>query len=386
MIAGPSRAASTLCWRWAKSSRPALEAKGPSFPPGFLAMFCADAGRPELALDRCAAAPEANAQDWRIFGPRARLHLAAGRTDDAIADAAASLGLVYFQPAPHFLLGQAQGRLRQYEAAARSFSVAVSQAPGLLPAREALAETYARFLNKPEQAAVHRAQVMKMRDFRNITKVDPETIETLRPENRPVFPARPGANTPDARAPVIVVSGLPRSGTSMLMQALAAGGVTLLTDGKRTPDDDNPRGYNEFEPATRLADDSSWIACARGQAAKIVLPLLSHLPRGEAYRILLIQRELHEVLLSQAAMLQRLGRRVSTPRPRALAARYASQEGIVARFLARRPGIGVLPLDYAAVLSDPLGTARQIAAFLGQAFAEEACAVAIEPALRRQRA
>jgi tetratricopeptide (TPR) repeat protein len=362
----------------------AVEAQGSTLDDSFLAEFYAGAGDTERAFAHCAKALQDEPQDWRTLALRSRLHLAADRAEDAIADAAASLGLVYLQPGVHLLLGQAQGRAGQYEAAAQALTVAVTQAPGLLQAQEALAELYARFLDMPERAAWHRAQAMRLRESRTLTTIDPETIPTLRLANRPVFPDRPGAAAVDGRAPVIVVSGLPRSGTSMLMQALAAGGIKLLTDGLRIADEDNPRGYHEYEPATRLAEDSAWIASARGRAVKIVLPLLPHVPRGEFYRVLLIQRDLREVLLSQTQMLQRLGRRPSTLRPRALAAQYTGQERSVLGFLSARPGIGVLPLDYATVLADPNATAARIAAFLGGAFDEAACAAAIAPAFRRQ--
>jgi hypothetical protein len=182
----------------------------------------------------------------------------------------------------------------------------------------------------------------------------------------------------------VVVAGLPRSGTSMMMQALAAGGVPALTDGLRKADEDNPRGYLEYEKATRLAEDATWLADARGHAVKIVLTLLPHLPRGEAFRIVLIQRGLREVLASQAAMLQRLGRRTAGLAPQALAAQYMAQERMVLAFLESRRGIGVLPLHYDAVLADPGGTARAIGEFLGGDFDEAACAAAIDPSLRRQ--
>ena len=359
---------------------------GGVMPASFLAGFYAGAGRTDLALSSADTALQDDPTDWRVLSLRARLHLAAGRPEAAIADAAASLGLVYFQPATHALLAQAQIQQGQHEAAAQALHVAITQAPGLMVAHEALADLCTKFLDQPEQAAWHRAQATRLRDRRNVEKIDPDTIPNLRPENRPVFAARPGAVAPDGRDAVVVVAGLPRSGTSMLMQAMAAAGVSLLTDGQRAADEDNPRGYHEYEPATRLAEDSAWIAAARGRAVKIVLPLLPHLPRGEAYRVLLIQRDLREVLASQARMLQRRGRRPSSLRPRALAAQYISQERIVLNFLQSRPGIGVLPLDYDLVLRDPHGTAQRIAAFVVGAFDAAACAAAIEPGLRRQHA
>ena len=105
---------------------------------------------------------------------------------------------------------------------------------------------------------------------------------------------------------VIVVTGLPRSGTSMVMQMLAAGGVAVLADDERLPDENNPRGYLEYEPAKRIVSDASWVETARGQAVKIVAPLVRHLPRGESappYLVVHMRRPIDEVVASQRTML-----------------------------------------------------------------------------------
>ena len=107
---------------------------------------------------------------------------------------------------------------------------------------------------------------------------------------------------------IIIVSGLPRSGTSLMMQMLASGGIEVLTDNLRTADADNPRGYYEFEKVKQIERDSSWLPQARGKAVKMVSQLLYHLPAGERYRVLFLERDLGEVLLSQEKMLRRLGR------------------------------------------------------------------------------
>ena len=95
-------------------------------------------------------------------------------------------------------------------------------------------------------------------------------------------------------APVVVVSGLPRSGTSMLMNMLAAGGLELLSDGARAADEDNPHGYFELERVMALADepDPSWLHAARGKGVKIISHLLKHLPRENDYRVILVERDL----------------------------------------------------------------------------------------------
>jgi hypothetical protein len=103
---------------------------------------------------------------------------------------------------------------------------------------------------------------------------------------------------------VIIVAGLPRSGTSMMMRILEAGGVPALTDGVREADVSNPRGYYEFEPVKRTKADPSWLSSAPGKAVKMVYRLLYDLPPNYNYRVLLMQRTLMEVLSSQRAMLQ----------------------------------------------------------------------------------
>ena len=114
---------------------------------------------------------------------------------------------------------------------------------------------------------------------------------------------------------IIIVSGLPRSGTSLLMQMLAAGGITVITDKLRTADADNPRGYYEFELVKKIKQDASWLPQVRGKAVKMISQLLYDLPGNESYRVILMERDLDEVLVSQEKMLERLGR-TAAPRRR----------------------------------------------------------------------
>src|SRR6476619_350258 len=110
------------------------------------------------------------------------------------------------------------------------------------------------------------------------------------------------------RPEIIVVSGLPRSGTSLMKQMLDRGGIAAMTDGARAADTDNPRGYYELEKVKRLKQDASWLPEARGKAVKMVSQLLYDLPPNERYRIIFMERDLDETLLSQEKMLERLGR------------------------------------------------------------------------------
>ena len=185
--------------------------------------------------------------------------------------------------------------------------------------------------------------------------------------------------------PIIVVSGLPRSGTSMLMRMLAAGGVELVVDGARPADTDNPLGYFELERVKRIDrdPDKRWLYAARGKALKVVSPLLRHLPRGHRYRVVLVLRALEEVIASQRQMLARRGEPDPGDDARSLEL-YTHHLDDVRRMLGGRAEIEWIELRHAETLADPLASARRLCAFLGRGDAE-AMARAVDPALHRNR-
>lgn len=186
-------------------------------------------------------------------------------------------------------------------------------------------------------------------------------------------------------APVTIVSGLPRSGTSMMMQMLAAGGLPVLMDDQRPPDENNPRGYYEYAPVRRLPQgDTTWVTQAQGYAVKVVSALLPQLPASYTYRVILMQRALPEVLRSQAAMRVRLGAG-ETPDEELLLTEYA-QHLFRLRLWLKRQGWPLLEVDYAVALDDPAQTARAVADFLGGGLDVAAMAAVIDPTLYHQRA
>ena len=171
-----------------------------------------------------------------------------------------------------------------------------------------------------------------------------------------------------------MVSGLPRSGTSMLMQMLAAGGMPVLTDGLRQADEDNPWGYFEYEPVKRSATDVAWVTDAVGKAVKVVHLLLPSLPAEYLYRVLFIRRDIGQVLASQRRMLQRAGRRGAVMPDEQLARVFDDQVKRVTQWVGRRDNMVMLPLEYRAVLDDPPAAARQINQCLGGHLDEAAMA------------
>jgi hypothetical protein len=180
---------------------------------------------------------------------------------------------------------------------------------------------------------------------------------------------------------VIVVSGLPRSGTSMMMQMLAAGGMPVLTDDARPADADNPRGYFELERAKRLADDATWLTAAEGHAVKIVSALLPALPVGPRWDVLFMVRPLPAVLASQAVMLRRRGEADAVSEAD-MAAHFERHVARVRAELAARSDVRWLDVAYDAVLAAPAARATEVAAWLGPGLDVAAMAAAVEPVLR----
>ena len=186
--------------------------------------------------------------------------------------------------------------------------------------------------------------------------------------------------------PIVVVSGLPRSGTSMAMKMLDAGGVEVVTDGLRTPDEDNPRGYYEDERVKDLGTtaDSVWLRQARGKAIKIISFLLKDLPSDNNYKVLFMERELSEVLASQQKMLVNRGESSTTEDP-LMRALYVEHLRHVKFLVGYRRHFDALFVDYRRALADPRSEAQRVNLFLGGHLDERAMVEVIDPELYRNR-
>lgn len=189
-------------------------------------------------------------------------------------------------------------------------------------------------------------------------------------------------------APVTIVSGLPRSGTSVTMQMIHAGGIPALTDEIRTADVDNPHGYYEFEPVKQTKKDSSWLAQAGGKVVKMVHLLLLDLPLNPAvpYRVVMTQREADEVLASQGKMLQRLGKTGGALPAEQMKKIYEQQlTKVMAHLTANPQAFVVTTVSYNDMLADPAKTAKTVNTFLGGILDEAKMAAAVDPTLYRNR-
>lgn len=183
---------------------------------------------------------------------------------------------------------------------------------------------------------------------------------------------------------VTVVSGVPRSGTSLLMQMLAAGGVDPLTDRVRRPDADNPRGYFEYEAVKRLPESADWVSGARGSAVKVIHLLVPRLPTSCVYRLVLVRRDWDEVLASQAAMLERAGGSASDLPSDRLVAVFEQQLEDVTRWAASHE-VAVLELVHGDVLSAPDACAATLDTFLGGGLDRDEMSGAVDRTLHRQK-
>ncbi len=183
---------------------------------------------------------------------------------------------------------------------------------------------------------------------------------------------------------IVVVSGLPRSGTSLMMQMLDHGGIPAMTDELRTADRDNPRGYFEFERVKQIKNDCSWLPQARGKAVKMVSQLLYDLPASEAYRIIFMRRELDEILVSQEKMLQRLNR--PTPDRNILSEAFTLHLDRLFAWLPQQGQMRTLMVSYNLLLAEPETQSKRIAQYLDNRPRADNMRASIDPSLYRNRA
>jgi tetratricopeptide (TPR) repeat protein len=295
----------------------------------------------ELELD-----PE-SAASWHGLG---LAQLRNGLPEQALDSLLHSVGLLYHAPFAHHHLGEALHALGEYERAAEAFEVALRMAPGLNRSRQWLERLYRDHLARPDKAA-----------------------------------AVAGAIRSNVQGQITVVSGLPRSGTSMMMQMLGEGGMALFTDGVRQPDESNPRGYYEHEAVKALMRNKEFLDQAQGKVVKVISQLLEHLPARYQYRIIFMERELHEVLHSQHSMLLKQGKAKEEAMPLRLVSAFKQGLEKTRKWLPEQRNIEVLYVRHSDVLADPLKEASRIRDFLKQPLDVQAMAAVVDKNLHRQK-
>jgi hypothetical protein len=191
---------------------------------------------------------------------------------------------------------------------------------------------------------------------------------------------------PKSTTEIIIVSGLPRSGTSMMMKMLEAGGIPPLTDQERTPDIDNPKGYYEFERVKKLKDgDTFWLKTAQGKSVKVISALLQHLPPDYQYRVILMRRNLDEVIASQKRMLTHRQEEETDLSDEALSSLFTRHLAQVEGWLQQQPHITFMSVNYNQLLANPTTEVQALAAAFPQPLNQAAMIAVIDQQLYRQR-
>ena len=334
----------------------------------------------------------------------ARTALAAKDYKAAARHARESIGLLFFQPRAHYIHAIAQYRLGCWDEAEHAFLLCVRQAPLFSAAFRMLGEIARWHTKDPAKQALYQVKVGETRrrlaELRKQKAVEVGAASAHREE---VYPMPELNQNPETLAGVpaeeiiTIVSGLPRSGTSLMMQILEAAGVPPFTDNKRQADESNCKGYYEHDKVSSLLSDPdrSWIKEAKGTAIKVVVPLLAGLPRklrkpdSESeplhYRVLFMEREMEEILQSQDTMLQRLGKfRPASEKPADISKAYRQQERHAKTWCASL-GVHAMSVSFQNLVHNPEHVLPQLAGFLGVADKVTAMRACIDPGLHHTR-
>ena len=330
-----------------------------------------------------------------------------GNPEKAIDLGKQAIGLKYHFPLAHFFLGKAYLQTGDIDLGISSLRKAVDQNPNFVEAHRLLAERYRKMEESEELAAEHAEMADELEEiveekesgveavefaavsaeeFREqlpgLMEKEIETDEFTRCLGQVKLPSN--GEAPKEGEPIVVVSGLPRSGTSMMMQMLVAGGIKPYTDSVREADENNPKGYYEAENTKKLAKHNTWISDCRGQVVKVVAPLISYLPQSEKYKVIFMQRDIKEILSSQTKMLQRLSKEGGDVDDDRMAM-MLNQQTKLALGLLNVHGNETLEIPYGEVLEKPGEVAQAMADFLCKDLDIDAMAQVVDPSLYRER-
>lgn len=347
----------------------------------------------ETAARAVLTADPHNAQAFLVL---ARGFLHADRAEEAADAAAECIGLQFGNPQGHFLLGAALASQEQFEAAVRPLENCLHLAPTFLRAQRLLARVYRR-LGQPERAAVCESQAFTaLHDLRQEQAAAEAAVReqagaraAVRAEQdriRQVEIDRRKAEY-DAIEPkdFLIVSGLPRSGTSLMMQVLRAGGIEPLTDAKRAADEDNPEGYWEWDDIKKLPKNPRLIEQAEGKVVKVISALLPNLPGKHRYTIIYMVRPTEQVVDSQWAMLARKGTQPKSEKKHLIEVQEHHSQQIRA-VLKKSERVTLLEVVFPDLIADPEPMIAKLAELLPGRFTPgPAVTACVKPQLFRNR-
>lgn len=184
----------------------------------------------------------------------------------------------------------------------------------------------------------------------------------------------PESDPPNSRRSLdfVLVSGLPRSGTALMMEMLSAGGWPIMVDRERAPDSDSPEGHYEWEGIKQLRQRPEVIREAEGKVLRVVSTLLPLLPNRHRYRVLFMQRPIEQVVDSQFRMIARRKGRSEDPantpaeERQAMIKRLRAHAEWSVEHLRVAPNFEMFEVDYPALIAKPDDWVARIAAFAGR--------------------
>ena len=346
------------------------------------------------AVRKVLAADPHNAQAYLTL---ARLHLHQQQSGEAMDAALEAIALQYGNPLGHFLLGAALAQLEQWEQAERPLLNCLRLNPQFLRAYRLLSRVY-HACGQPDKATAVEAQARMQRHLageNQRTKLagirqELATRQAVRDEQDKIKQAAIERHKAEYEAiepmDFVIVSGLPRSGTSLMMQILQAGGLPLMTDGLRAPDEDNPEGYWEWEEIKKLPKDPRILEKAKGKVVKVISAFMPALPGKHRYKIIYMVRPVAQVVDSQWAMLARQGKQPRSEKKH-LTETQDHHSRQIREVLKKSDRVALLEVDYPELVAEPEKVIARIADFLGDSFKNGPQVLAcVQPKLQRQRA
>ncbi len=311
-----------------------------------------------LQLNRLEDAESAILKELEINSEEATAHYILGQIyfqkmqyNDALNAFFDAVGLLYYYPPAHFYIGESLQALEKYEEALKAYDICLKLVPNMNLARQRIISIYENQLGQPGKARKYK------------TSFEQKIKGTIN-----------------------IVSGLPRSGTSMMMQMLEAGGLEIFTDNKREADDNNPKGYYELEAVKSLKRDSSFLAKANGKTLKVIAQLLQNLPMNYRYRIVFMERNIIEIVASQQKMLERNGKTKQTDTlPLNLLKKYEATLKKVKQWVSTQPNIEICFIKYSEVQQAPFLKAMLVNDFFDGTLNVEKMAKKVDASLHREK-
>jgi tetratricopeptide (TPR) repeat protein len=345
------------------------------------------------AVGRVLEADPDNAQAYLI---KTRIELHQDRADDAVDSALAAIGLQYGDPMGHFLLGTSLLKLNQLREAEKALLNCLKLAPRFLIAMRMLARVYYRMGDFARYTRIENQRTEIATKMRESEDRELARLRLLAAQRKSVRDSIDRAKQAEidrqeveiaAVEPleILVVSGLPRSGTSLMMQMLKAGGIEPMTDGERTADDDNPEGYWEWEEIKQVPKNPQIIEQTAGKVVKVISALLTCLPRPHRYKIIYMVRPTYQVVDSQMVMLDRQGHKPRSEKRHLIEVQDAHSRQI-RQVLSQSERVDLLEVSYPDLVLDPQPVIEQLEKFLGSRFrASPAVSACVKPKLFRNR-